>query len=160
MILTVLTLDEFCKRIMKLSVREVGLAGLYKTIAMKTGSFIHFGLVELSGFGAYEVHYVSKVSIRVVDHADVPRQITEDTDKAIAALKEHIAGLTGAGVVTFIDGTFGASEAEAVFTQHILPPEGLAAISEDKAFPITEKTDEGQASTDQKETEDAGTKGS
>ena len=160
MVLTVLTLDEFRKRIKKLSVNEVGIAGLYKTIAMKTGSFIHFGLVELSAVGAYEVHYVSKVSVRVVDEAAIPGQLREDVGKGLVAVKEHIEGELGSGVITFVDGIFGRSETQAVFTQHILPLQGLDPIPEEKAQPIPEKTDEAQASAEQKQEKDAAATGS
>ncbi len=155
MVLTVLTLDEFCKRLKKISASEVGIAGLYKTIAMKTGSFIHFGLVELSAVGAYEVHYVSKVSLRLVDQAAIPVALKEDVEKALTAVKEHVGCELGSGVITFVDGIFGPSEAQAVFTQHILPLQGLDAMAEAKPEPLPEKTDKVQASADQKAKDDA-----
>lgn len=153
--LTVFTLDEFCKRIKKLSASEVGIAGLYKSLHMKTGAYIHFGLLEVSAVGAYQVHYVSKVSVQVREHSIIPEELQRVVGTAMTALKEFINKELGTGVITFIDGIFGKSEVDTVFTHHILPLHGLEPIVEKKDAPTAEKTDTDKAETAKKESQGA-----
>jgi len=112
MILTVHSLREFIKQAQKLTITEVGISQTLHTISyVPEGDFDHHAFVELSGFGAYEVHYVALAAAPEASASQSPsEELVKASKAAAAALAERLK--KELPTISIIDGVFGTSRIE------------------------------------------------
>ena len=112
MILTVRSLDEFIRQAHNLSIQEIGISQTLHTISyVDTGNYDHHAFIELSGFSAYEVHYVALAAEPEISDEAIPSEELVEASKAAAAtlaakLMESLP------TISIIDGVFGTSRIE------------------------------------------------
>lgn len=112
MILTVKSVKEFCRKAVDLGCQEIGISPVYAATRYREG-FYHFGCIELSGFGAYEIHAMITIDSVVVKKEGIPAALQASTENMMQAIKDDvISELNGKMAFKFVEGIFGQSQAQ------------------------------------------------
>jgi hypothetical protein len=140
MILTVRTIAEFCRKALEIGSGEIGIAPVFASLPFDPG-YHHFGCVELTGFGAYELHAVIPIDTVVTKSNKLPEQLYDTTDKCLELVKKGVSDLMGAKTL-FVEGVFGISQvAETCETffiaQHSKIAKNVAVIEKENAAAAT-----------------------